>query len=169
MDENEFWGIVDLARRHSGTDDRGFLDSVAASLRKMTLNEIIAFDECLMEFRRIAYRSNLWAAAYIINGGCSDDGFEYFRMWLISCGRRAFEEAIEDPATLVSHLRMERSWDAELEEFLYLPRRVYRDLAGSEMPLRDHAPVELVGEEWSEEDLPSMFPDLLRKADSRFT
>jgi len=25
-------------------------------------------------------------AAYIINGGCSDDGFEYFRRWLVLQG-----------------------------------------------------------------------------------
>ena len=30
-----------------------------------------------------AYRWDIWAIAFIINGGCSDDGFEYFRGWLV--------------------------------------------------------------------------------------
>lgn len=30
-----------------------------------------------------AYRRDLWAAAYHANGGCSDDGFIDFRIWLI--------------------------------------------------------------------------------------
>jgi len=40
-------------------------------------------------FRRYlnkAYTWDLWGAAYLINGGCSDDGFEYFRRWLVSRG-----------------------------------------------------------------------------------
>ena len=89
-------------------------------------------------------------------------------MWLISCGRKAFEDAVADPGTLVSHIRMERSWDAELEELLYVPRQVYSDVAGSEMPFQDYVPGELVGDDWAEEDLPSMFPDLFEKAESRF-
>ena len=48
----------------------------------------------LIEFHRLfnramddAYIWDLWGAAYLINGGCSDDGFAYFRSWLISRGR----------------------------------------------------------------------------------
>jgi hypothetical protein len=29
-----------------------------------------------------------WGAAYLANGGCSDDGFDYFRGWLIGQGRK---------------------------------------------------------------------------------
>src|SRR5262245_53974222 len=42
---------------------------------------------------------NLWGAAYLMNGGCSDDGFEYFRAWLMAQGRRTFEKAVEDADT----------------------------------------------------------------------
>ena len=40
--------------------------------------EIEAFDRLLYEKIDAAYRWSLWGAAYVINGGCSDDGFEYF-------------------------------------------------------------------------------------------
>ncbi len=35
--------------------------------------------------------------AYIINGGCSDDGFDYFLGWLIAKGRKYFEAALVNP------------------------------------------------------------------------
>ncbi|MFL6076856.1 MAG: DUF4240 domain-containing protein [Mycobacteriales bacterium] len=31
-----------------------------------------------------SYQGDLWGAAYLINGGASDDGFDYFRGWLIA-------------------------------------------------------------------------------------
>ncbi|WP_217498085.1 MULTISPECIES: DUF4240 domain-containing protein [Sphingomonas] len=34
-----------------------------------------------------SYRWDLWRAAKVAKGGVSDDGFEYFRTWLISRGR----------------------------------------------------------------------------------
>jgi hypothetical protein len=40
-----------------------------------------------------SYRTVLWAAACLINGGYSDDGFEYFRGWLIVQGRDVFERS----------------------------------------------------------------------------
>ena len=39
-------------------------------------------------------------AAYVINGGASDDGFYYFRCWLIGMGRRVYEAALADPDSL---------------------------------------------------------------------
>ena len=46
-------------------------------------NDIIEFAKIFNTLYANSYQSNLWAVAYIINGGCSDDGFDYFRGWLI--------------------------------------------------------------------------------------
>jgi hypothetical protein len=48
-----------------------------------------------------------------MNGGCSDDGFEYFRAWLLAQGRDTFEKALEDPDTLAAL----EDPEGELEEF----------------------------------------------------
>ena len=40
--------------------------------------EIVAFQRVLDELMDESYRADLWGAAYVINGGCSDDGFEDF-------------------------------------------------------------------------------------------
>jgi hypothetical protein len=36
----------------------------------------------------------MWVAAYLMNGGCSDDGFDYFRGWLIAQGRTTLEQVV---------------------------------------------------------------------------
>jgi Protein of unknown function (DUF4240) len=47
-------------------------------------------------YRREAYSWDLWGAAYVVNGGGSDDGFEYFCCWLVSRGREVYESALAD-------------------------------------------------------------------------
>ena len=46
------------------------------------------------------YTWDLWGVAYILKGGCSDDGFEYFRAWLIARGRDFVAQALADPEGL---------------------------------------------------------------------
>ena len=62
-----------------------------------------------------AYRWDLWAAAYLIQGGCSDDGFEYFCDWLISLGKHRFEAALRNPDSLAEVIEDED--DEEGREF----------------------------------------------------
>lgn len=73
---------------------------------------------------------NLWGAAYVINGGCSDDCFEYFRGWLVLQGRETFERALANPDSLAVHPQLEGA--AELEEVLYVARTVYQAKTGKE-------------------------------------
>ena len=65
-------------------------------LRELSAAEIEAFERAFHEQQRHAYSWDLWGAAYIMNGGASDDGFEYFQRWLISKGRTVFEAAVAD-------------------------------------------------------------------------
>lgn len=54
-------------------------------------DEIVASHQVLLGLMADSYRNPLWAAAYVINGGCSDDGFDYFRGWLIVQGHEVYE------------------------------------------------------------------------------
>jgi hypothetical protein len=49
------------------------------------------------------YRYDLWAAAYLIGGGCSDDGFIDFRAGLIAQGRDWYHKAAASPDSLADH------------------------------------------------------------------
>ena len=48
----------------------------------------------------------------------SDDGFEYFRRWLIAQGRTAFEKALADP-DILAELVPEDAFTIEFEAFGY--------------------------------------------------
>ena len=96
-----------------------------------------------------------------MNGGCSDDGFLYFRAWLISEGRAVFEEAQANPDSLA---RIQRREYFDLESFGYVARYVFEAKGGAEID-RDFS-YELArpaGREWTEEELPTLFPNLAAK------
>jgi hypothetical protein len=90
-----------------------------------------------MAFDRMMSRSyswDLWGAASVVHGGCSDDGFEYFRRWLISRGRATFEAALADPDSLAS-VDIEAGVDGmfEFESIYYVAVEVYETATGNDV------------------------------------
>jgi hypothetical protein len=87
-----------------------------------------------------AYRSPLWAAAYVINGGCSDDGFECFRGWLIVQGRDVHERIVADPDALadlpIIRARAPSAWPVECEATFCVAMEAYQAATGEELPVR---------------------------------
>ena len=157
MELERFWKIVESSR--SGFDP-GRVDGNMARqheelkrlLRALPPQEIVGFRDCLLEQMDAAFSWDLWAAAYLIAGGCSDDGFTDFRGWLISMGRRVFERALADPESLADAADAPGIEDVFFEEFLYLPAQAYEESTGHEIPeyteSLHHAPS---GDRWSEE------------------
>ena len=82
------------------------------------------------------YRTPLWAAAYAVNGGCSDNGFDYFRGWLIVQGREVFEHVVVDPDALADLLviRAHAPGEARLECEDTLNIAASRAATGEELP-----------------------------------
>lgn len=174
MDEATFWELVDEAREDAGNDDERFLEVLEGGLMSLPPNAIEGFRERLDEVLARAYRWDLWAAAYIINGGASDDGFQYFRAWLVSKGRKVFEQALEDPAGLSTFVPNDPDWLAEFEEVLYLPVYVLEQKTGEEVPLPEplETPEEIaqpVGEPWDAATVDGLYPELARQAKARFS
>lgn len=87
-----------------------------------------------------SYTSRLWAAAYIIMGGCSDDTFDYFRGWLLYQGKETYEACIEDPERLIPVLENLSEYDVpEIEELsLYFGFTVYAEKLVTKMILTLH-------------------------------
>lgn len=169
MDRAGFWLIVEAARAAAGNDDERVPEAVRRALALLPPSEITSFEIIQDELMGESYRNDLWAAAYVINGGCSDDGFTYFRGWLIAQGQRVYQRALADPATLEDAIVMDNGWDADLEEFLYAARQAYQDATGAEMPERSLPQWELTGPDWNEDSVFEMYPALHAKAESRFT
>jgi hypothetical protein len=145
METEPFWQLIEEARaRHAAVVAGASLDcdpvavTASALLAARPAEEIIAAQRALWALMGESYRSPLWAAAYVINGGCSDDGFDYFRGWLILQGREVFERVVADPDVLAElpAVRAAAAHGEELEEesALGIAWNAYRAVRGEEMP-----------------------------------
>src|SRR5690606_25467601 len=109
MSEDEFWTLIDDARAAAGVsevveDADGIVEALTELLSKRTPEEIFAFEHRLGLCFRECFLDPLWGVAYIVNGGCSDDGFDYALGWLIAQGRAHYEAALKDPQAMVDGL-----------------------------------------------------------------
>ncbi|MFD3441046.1 DUF4240 domain-containing protein [Streptomyces sp. NPDC058685] len=98
MDTEEFWNLMEQARGRAAdpTDAEDIARRATALLAAREPQQILDAQQILWDLMAASYKAPLWAAAYLINGGCSDDGFDYFRGWLIAQGRTAFEQVVDD-------------------------------------------------------------------------
>lgn len=64
---------------------------------------MLAYQECFEELQSALYRRDVLAAAHLIGGGCSDDGFTDFRAGVIAEGRTWYERVAADPDSLAGH------------------------------------------------------------------
>ena len=160
MDKDTFWQLVETAKA-AADDHYDRPEILKQTLTQLSAAEVKEFAEAYRDRLDEAYRWDLWAAAYIINGGCSDDGFAYFCDWLISEGKDAFGGAIENPETLESLPQLE---DVELEEFRYVADEVYESQTGGPMKLRERPYVsEPAGRPWEEDEVQDVLPRLAKK------
>jgi len=76
----------------------------------------------------------MWCAGYLMNGGCSDDMFEYFRLWVISRGREVFENAKADPDSLHSVADTEVPEGLfDLESLWYVANEAFQQTTGKDL------------------------------------
>jgi len=162
MNIEAFWQRVDAARAAAGENTEDRPAELHAQLSGLSAEELESFQQHYDELLNRSFRWDLWAAAYIINGGCSDDGFRYFRDWLISEGRATFEAALAAPESLAG---LPHVGDAELESFGYVALELYEETdATGRMPRipsnERHGPA---GAEWKEDEVDDLFPRLAAK------
>jgi hypothetical protein len=108
MTEDEFWSLIETSSAE-GADELSA--SLKARLSALQPDQIIEFQKHLYERMVESYRWDLWAIAYIVNGGCSDDGFDYFRGWLIAQGRDYFEAALENPERAADKAELDKLYE----------------------------------------------------------
>ncbi|MFW5971874.1 MAG: DUF4240 domain-containing protein [Bacillota bacterium] len=118
MNEEKFWAIVeDSIKNNSSQEEQK--DYLISKLSQMSPVDMIGFRLRTDKLLYDSYIPELWCAAYIINYGCSDDGFEYFRNWLISRGKEVYYRAIENPDSLINEIEEDNDF-YEFESFWYV-------------------------------------------------
>jgi hypothetical protein len=131
LDEDSYWSIVaeSLQRGDNLEEQEKFLIGI---LQRLTPEEIVGFrlrtDKLLFD----TYTSDMWCAGYIMNGGCSDDSFEYFRNWVISRGRDVFYKAKESPDSLAGQINAELD-DYDFEDFWYVALKAFKHQTGKDL------------------------------------
>ena len=161
LDDDRFWAFIAAARDAAGDDVDDRVNGLEQVLLTQHPDDVAAFQNKYDELLARAYRWDLWGAAHLVNGGCSDDGFRYFRDWLISEGEAVFEAALADPESLADVAQDE---EFELESFGYVALEVYEQLTDAPLPRgRVTDPASPAGQEWDEDALPALFPRLARR------
>ncbi|MBL8552046.1 MAG: DUF4240 domain-containing protein [Hyphomonadaceae bacterium] len=129
MSEEEFWELVGYA-----PDPNQQLALLENRLRALPPHDIMQFCLALRQELNRAHIQPLWAAAYIMCGAGSEEGFDCFKAWVMLQGRDYFEAALTDPDCLADIPEIDYS---VCEHFLVLADHVHHDLTG-EYP--DYAP-----------------------------
>jgi hypothetical protein len=161
-----FWGIIERTRS-PGADQDQQMAALAAELSELPPAQIEAFGAIFDRLLVETYSWDMWGAAYVIMGGASDDGFEYFRVWLISRGREVFERARANPDELATLIPADFEEVPDFELLAYVASNAWAEKTGeepNEMPTQpgmmySHAPS---GEPFDEtpEDLGRRYPRL---------
>jgi hypothetical protein len=136
MSDDRFWALIGATTAFERDPGRQ-LAALRSALERLTVPEIEAYEAAFDQYMRRSYSWDLWGAAYVVHGGASDDGFEYFRCWLISKGRAVFEKVTADPDSLADFLAPDLEGVLEFEDFAYVAREVWGEktgLPGNQMP-----------------------------------
>ena len=131
---------------------------IREAVASLPSEEAIAFFHHFNALMDRAYTWPLWGAAYILQGGCSDDSFSDFRASLISRGQQAYEQALANPDDLADQPFDTEAWF--YEGFQYAVADGVEATAGTIPPRSQPHPQEPAGEAWQEEDLNQLFPKL---------
>ena len=131
LDETVFWNIVDLSFENTKNQDdqERFL---VKEIEKLTPKQMIGFRLRTDKLLYDTYNSEMWCAGYIMNGGCSDDGFEYFRNWIISLGKEKYQKAKENPDSLISEYNTSTEF-YEFEGFWYVALTAFNNKTGKDL------------------------------------
>jgi hypothetical protein len=133
MNRDDYWALIDRTRAEAEGDGDRQAKALQTELERSSLDDVIDFERHTRALLDASYTTLLWGAAYLINGGCSDDGFDYFRGWLVAQGRATYEAALKHPDTLADYPAL-GDGDVELEGIWYVASRAYEAKTGKPMP-----------------------------------
>jgi hypothetical protein len=166
ISDDVFWSVIEPTLGAGSNPDRQ-AKALERQLSRLTASRVAGFQAAFDRQMRRSYTWALWGAAYVIEGGASDDSFDYFRAWLIARGQSAFERALLDPEALATIIPARMDEAPEFEDFGYLVGAVWSAKTGrpaQDMPLshQEEAGGEPTGSPFEEDegDLARRYPRL---------
>jgi len=131
IDEDKFWAIIEKSLKETNNQEDQEIYLISA-LEKESPQEMLGFRLRTDKLMYDSYTSNLWCANYIISNGVADDGFDYFRCWLISRGKDAFYKVQENPEYLINLVENEpKTYD--FEGFWHVAMNAFKNMTNQEL------------------------------------
>jgi len=164
--DDRWWDLIVLSRKGAEDEEEQAERLVELLSTTLSADEVLAFDRFLQERIRDAFRADLWAVAYIMNGGCSDDGFDYFLGWLICKGKKHYEAALANPEDAAKGVSPDDE-PFENESVYYAPSHAWAAITGK--PRDDYYKIapsvgrSLKGELFDEDTVYDEHPKLAKK------
>jgi hypothetical protein len=123
MAVDRFWEILEATIAPTREEQ---LERFKVELQRLSVTDLVEFTKRFFELKDAVYDWDLWLVVWLCRGGmCSDDGFTYFRSWLLSRGRALYERARQDPDGFVEDLaQVENPF---FETFDYALGDIYRE------------------------------------------
>lgn len=131
LDEDLYWAIIakSLKQTNNQDDQEQFL---IKEIGNLTPIKMIGFRLRTDKLLYDTYNSEMWCAGYIMNGGCSDDGFEYFRNCVISRGKETYYKAKENPDNLIDEVDSQLEM-YDFESFWYVALEAFKQKTGKDL------------------------------------
>lgn len=145
----DFWTLIERAKANS-EDVESQVELLTEYLSQRSVDDIFEFKRIIdLQFAK-SYLPELWGAAALMNDGCSAEGFEHFRGWLLAKGREVFQSALENPDHLAKYIREEdyNFGEYESEEMLHVAARAFELKTG------------VAAEEFNDKNPPTPYPDI---------
>ncbi|GIE82644.1 hypothetical protein Aph02nite_85940 [Actinoplanes philippinensis] len=144
MRTDDFWAVIDRATADRPASPAEVAERAVAELASRDPEEIVAWGRHLDKVMAASGTEDLWAAAYLINSGADEAGFDAFRGWLIAHGRKAVAAAVQKPDVLANVVVIKEAADTgavfEAEEVLGIAARAYEEATGQPLPAEDQPP-----------------------------
>jgi hypothetical protein len=138
MRTDDFWAVIARATADRPATPGEVAKRAVAELAAGDPEEIVAWGRHLDKVMAASGTEDLWAAAYLINGGASEEGFDAFRGWLIAHGRDAVANTVKSPDSLANVAVVKAAADTgavfEAPEVLTIAAEAYRQATGGELP-----------------------------------
>ncbi len=161
MNEDDFWEVIDKSRAAANNNYQTQINSLKTILLTLDTTEIVKFDNTFTALLAASYDWQLWGASYVINGGCSDDCFDYFRQYLIGHGKDKFYQTLKDPESCASWIKSEE--EDNWEGLQYSAMEAYKQKTGKDLPKTYQVKYELKGKPFDEETVFKQYPKLAKK------
>jgi len=145
MNETIFWNLIHQSQAESKVKPSAIFQILEEKLARLSGDEILHFDQILHERIRVGFRSNLLAAATIINAGVDLDELSDFEAFILMRGKEIWENALKNPDSLAE---VDFEDDFICTEIWSVPEKAYEQATGQEdfeMVHFEYQPQNLIG------------------------